>query len=132
MRFTVSNPSGDKGRRGENQVVHLLRVVGFTNAERRRLRGINDACDVSGVPLTLVEVKWQKVLRIPQWLRETRTKFVRDLTTGLPVTSYCLAIKVDHQWYAVVPFVDWASARHQELCPDGVIADEDIQGEIGQ
>ena len=57
-RFSVVKPASIKatGRTAENQFVEFLRTR-FPMAERRRLNGVLDRGDVSGVPRTVIEVK---------------------------------------------------------------------------
>lgn len=60
------------GRNAETFVVDFL--IGddgeyFPNAERRRLAGVNDKGDISGVPAWTLEVK-SGALHIREWLRE--------------------------------------------------------------
>ena len=59
-----------KGRETENQAVGWLRLKGYINAERRRLAGVEDQGDVTGMPGMCIEVKSAAVWKPVQWLRE--------------------------------------------------------------
>lgn len=60
-----------KGTAAETAVVKYLRDRGF-NAMRKPLQGSNDGGDIviSGMENLVIEVKNQKRLAIPEWLRE--------------------------------------------------------------
>ncbi len=59
-----------KGRAVENQAVEWLRSKGWVNAERRRLNGIADMGDVTGIPGMCIEVKSAAQWLPVQWIRE--------------------------------------------------------------
>lgn len=46
-----------RGRQTETTVVNWLQTNGHPHAERRRLEGINDRGDITGIPGLVVEVK---------------------------------------------------------------------------
>lgn len=66
----MANPSKAKGSKFEKEVVEFLQVHGFPYAERRALRGVNDAGDVAGVVGWTLEAKNHKALDLGQWCRE--------------------------------------------------------------
>ena len=66
-----------KGRLAENLFVDFLRAR-WPMAERRRLNGVLDRGDVSGVPQTVIEVKSGAKLDLPGWLRELDVEMVND------------------------------------------------------
>jgi len=68
----VSNPSKRKGTTGENAIVTWL-LQWFKGAERRALRGINDAGDISGTPY-VHSVKRCESWPIHKWLEELDTQ----------------------------------------------------------
>ena len=60
-----------KGTRAESGVVAYLQENGFRDAERRALRGINDAGDVAGLDETVIEVKdHADRQRLGEWMAE--------------------------------------------------------------
>lgn len=59
-----------KGRATENQAVEWLREQGWAHAERRRLAGVEDQGDVTGIPGICIEVKSAAQWKPVQWLRE--------------------------------------------------------------
>jgi hypothetical protein len=72
----VSNPSKRKGSKFEVDVVNYLQTHGFPHAERRALRGVNDAGDVAGVVGWVLEVKNHAKLDIGNWSREAAREAV--------------------------------------------------------
>lgn len=78
-RFSVVKPASikAKGRTAENQFVEFLRTR-FPMAERRRLNGVLDRGDVSGVPDSVIEVKSGAKLDLPGWLRELDVEMAND------------------------------------------------------
>lgn len=70
----------DKGTDAERAVVRYLQAYGWPNAERRALRGREDAGDVTGTPGICWEVKSRKKpvsdLDVTAWLVETETERV--------------------------------------------------------
>lgn len=63
-----------KGRETENQAVEWLREQGWVNAERRRLAGVEDQGDITGIPGMCIEVKSAAQWKPVQWLRETEVE----------------------------------------------------------
>ena len=65
------------GTKAESAVARYLQAHGFANAERRALRGIQDAGDITGCPGICVEVKGGEAaksasdLLVADWLEET-------------------------------------------------------------
>jgi hypothetical protein len=68
------------GTKAETAVARWLQSAGFPHAERRALRGIEDAGDITGCPGICVEVKGGEAARaasdaqIGAWLAETETE----------------------------------------------------------
>lgn len=99
-----------KGREAEKAVVEYLRGKGFP-AERRRLTGAADCGDVSGVSGWVLEVKAERRLDLPGYLRELASE----------IKAADLALDSDHRgavivkkrgsldaskWYAVLTLED--------------------------
>lgn len=71
------NRAKNKGTSAETMVVRYLRSHGWPGAERRSLAGIKDQGDVNtGNRKLVIEVKADKGLAFPQFLRETETERV--------------------------------------------------------
>jgi hypothetical protein len=68
------------GTAAETAVSRYLQAHGFPHAERRALRGIEDAGDITGCPGVCIEVKGGKAaesasdLLVADWLEETETE----------------------------------------------------------
>lgn len=83
----------DIGTAAETAVVRCLRTAGFPHAERRALRGVLDAGDVTGTPGVAWEVKGGAAARtasdgqLVAWLAETERE---RLTAGADGSSCCL------------------------------------------
>jgi len=71
-----------KGRAAENVWVEYLQRCGWQYAERRRLMGAHDRGDIAGTPGITWEIKNQKALDFPAWLRELAAE---QANTGDPV-----------------------------------------------
>lgn len=72
----MSNPSKAKGTKFEVDVVEYLRTHGFPHAERRALRGTNDAGDIAGVVGFTIEVKNHKALDLGNWCKQAAAEAV--------------------------------------------------------
>jgi hypothetical protein len=74
------NKSGQRGTAAETAVVRALIRLGVAGAERRRLRGRDDAGDITGWPGVAVSVKGGDKAKkasdglIEQWLAELETQ----------------------------------------------------------
>lgn len=70
------------GTAAETAVARYLQAHGFPHAERRALRGIQDAGDITGIPGICVEVKGGEAakaasdLLVADWLEETEKERV--------------------------------------------------------
>jgi hypothetical protein len=72
----VSNPSKRKGTLFEVAVVEFLRENGFPHAERRALRGVNDAGDIAGVVGWTIEAKNHKAMDLGDWCKQAAAEAV--------------------------------------------------------
>lgn len=76
------NRSGQRGTAAETAVVRAIAQLGFPHAERRRLRGRDDAGDITGTPGVCWEVKGGNAARnasdaqVAAWLDETERERV--------------------------------------------------------
>jgi hypothetical protein len=80
------------GTRAETAVARYLQANGFPHAERRALRGRQDAGDITGTPGVCWEVKGGELARnasdtlVAEWLKDTeRERIAADEQTGVLV-----------------------------------------------
>lgn len=79
------NRSKIKGTQFETAVVDYLRAHGFTYAERRAQRGINDAGDIAGVVGWTLELKNCKMMELGPWMNEAMVEAVNGRTSRFAV-----------------------------------------------
>lgn len=101
----MTNRNKEKGTAAETAVVRYFIARGYTGAERRSLRGVNDGGDIAGVPMTTIEVKAEKnpPARPDGWFNE----LLREMrNTGDPIGI--LVVKVPYKpverWDAWMPY----------------------------
>lgn len=112
------NRSGRIGTAAETAVVRAMQTRGFPSAERRRLRGRDDAGDLTGIPGVCVEVKGGAAAKdasdaqIEAWLVETEVERVNGRADigVLVVQRRGVGPANADRWWAVV------DGRH--LAPD--------------
>lgn len=99
----------DIGTRAETAVVRYLRDHGWPHAERRALRGNQDAGDITGTPGVCWSVKAGEYARQPsdrqvaQWLAELETQRVNaGAAHGLLITRRHRTGDPGH-WWAYIP-----------------------------
>jgi hypothetical protein len=95
------------GRAAEQQVVEWLRGNGYPHAERRILAGAKDRGDVAGVVGLTIEIKAEKRLDLPGYLRELDVE--RSNTGdehGLVIVKRRGTLDVG-DWFAVQTVRDW-------------------------
>jgi len=96
-----------KGRDAENDVVEWLRANGRPHAERRRLTGSSDQGDIAGLPYVVIEVKAEKSIDLPGYLRELETEIRNaNADTGVVIVKRRGSTDVS-TWYAVLPAQRW-------------------------
>lgn len=66
------------GRETENMVVAWLRARGYAHAERRRLRGVLDVGDITGVPGLVIEAKKGNTRALGSLLGELEAECAND------------------------------------------------------
>lgn len=80
--------SKDKGKRGEREVVDILKTHGYENARRtaQYCGNTGDASDVVGLPGFHIEVKHQEQVRLDDWWAQA----VRDSegTGDIPIVVH--------------------------------------------
>jgi hypothetical protein len=70
-----------KGRNAENQFIAYLQDSGWPYAERRRLNGIHDRGDVTGIPGVTIEIKSGARIELAKWMGELEVEMDNDNTT---------------------------------------------------
>ena len=92
-----------RGTDTETKVVRYLLAEGFHRAERRALRGENDAGDIAGIEGVCIEVKGDRSNKIAAWKAET-VKEAENARAG----TYLLVVRVDYKpverWEAHIPW----------------------------
>lgn len=96
-----------KGRTWENDVVDLFRAAGFSNAERRRQRGIRDAGDIAGIPGLVVECKNERKITLSLYLDELLSE-VAEAPEDWGVVALKRRGKSVNEGYAVMRLEDFA------------------------
>lgn len=95
--------SKQRGTATETMVVRYLQSMGFSNAERRALRGVADCGDVTGIEGVVIEVKGDRSNRLPAWKAET-IKEAENAGDGM----YLLVVRVERKpverWEVHVPW----------------------------
>ena len=67
-----------KGTAAETAVVTHLRAAGFTQVERRALRGVADRGDIAGIPGVVIEVKNCSRTELAAWVDEAEIEGDND------------------------------------------------------
>jgi hypothetical protein len=104
----VAHPNKRKGNRAELLVAKWLRKYGWVNAERSRAGWIDDRGDIDGLPGVCIEVKNEKKIDIPGYLKELEVEMSNARAwTGAVIIKRRGTEDVD-DWYAVMPAKVWA------------------------
>ncbi|MEW1547510.1 hypothetical protein [Streptomyces tsukubensis] len=93
----MSTKSKQRGTETERKVVRYLAEFGFHQAERRALRGENDAGDVAGIPGVCIEIKGDRSNKVSAWKLET----VREAANA-KADFYFLVVRRDYK-----PVQEW-------------------------
>jgi len=94
-----------KGRDAENAIVAFIRAHGWPHAERRRLTGILDRGDITGVADVVIESKSGAVIKLSEWLRETEKERINDGATygALVIKLKGVGDTRAHEWPVMLP-----------------------------
>lgn len=77
-----------KGTDAERAIVQWLQDHGWPHAERRQVRGANDAGDITGTPALAWEVRNRRELRLVEWLKTTaRRRTIARADIGLLIVK---------------------------------------------
>ena len=103
----MTHPNKIKGSAAERAVAAWLRENGYPYAERTRAGWTDDRGDIDGLPGVCIEVKNEKRIDLPQYLRE----LAREIENARADTGVVIVkrrgISDAGQWYAVLPAGLW-------------------------
>jgi hypothetical protein len=103
----VTSPQKRKGSAAELAVAKWLRKLGWIHAERSRAGWQDDRGDIDGMPGVCIEVKAEKKIDIPGYLRELEVEMENAKAwTGTVIIKRRGSTNVD-DWYAVMPAKIW-------------------------
>jgi hypothetical protein len=103
----VTSPQKRKGSAAELAVAKWLRKLGWIHAERSRAGWTDDRGDIDGLPGICIEVKNEKKIDIPGYLRELEVEMENAKAwTGTVIVKRRGSTNVD-DWYAVMPAKAW-------------------------
>jgi hypothetical protein len=103
----VTSPQKRKGSAAELAVAKWLRKLGWIHAERSRAGWTDDKGDIDGLPGICIEVKNEKKIDIPGYLRELEVEMENAKAwTGTVIIKRRGSTNVD-DWYAVMPAKVW-------------------------
>ena len=103
----MTSPQKRKGSAAELAVAKWLRKLGWIHAERSRAGRTDDRGDIDGMPGVCNEVKAEKKIDIPGYLRELKVEMENAKAwTGTVIIKRRGSTNVD-DWYAVMPAKVW-------------------------
>jgi len=103
----VTSPQKRKGSAAELAVAKWLRKLGWIHAERSRAGWTDDRGDIDGMPGVCIEVKNEKRIDLPGYLRELEVEMANaQAWTGTVIVKRRGSMNVD-DWYAVMPAKVW-------------------------
>ena len=103
----MTSPQKRKGSAAELAVAKWLRKLGWIHAERSRAGWTDDRGDIDGLPGICIEVKNEKKIDIPGYLRELEVEMENAKAwTGTVIIKRRGSTNVD-DWYAVMPAKVW-------------------------
>ena len=103
----MTSPQKRKGSAAELAVAKWLRKLGWIHAERSRAGWQDDRGDIDGMPGVCIEVKAEKKIDIPGYLRELEVEMENAKAwTGTVIIKRRGSMNVD-DWYAVMPAKIW-------------------------
>lgn len=94
------------GTWAETMVVNWLQLHGYPWAERRALQGANDKGDIAGVDGRVIEVKNEKRIDLPGYLKELEAEKANAEADEGAVVIRRRGTQDVGQWYAVMTVED--------------------------
>ena len=105
----MTSPQKRKGSAAELAVAKWLNRLGWTGAERSRAGFTDDRGDIDGMPGVCIEVKNEKRIDLPGYLRELEVEMKNAKAwTGTVIVKRRGSTDVN-DWYAVMPASVWAA-----------------------
>ena len=115
----MTSPQKRKGSAAELAVAKWLRKLGWSHAERSRAGFQDDRGDIDGMPGVCIEVKNEKKIDIPGYLRELEVEIANaQAWTGTVIVKRRGSMNVD-DWYAVMPAKIWGELMVMLDQPNG-------------
>lgn len=103
----MTSPQKRKGSAAELAVAKWLRKLGWIHAVRSRAGWTDDRGDIDGMPGVCIEVKAEKKIDIPGYLRELEVEIENAKAwTGTVIIKRRGSTNVE-DWYAVMPAKIW-------------------------
>jgi hypothetical protein len=115
----LTSPQKRKGSAAELAVAKWLRKLGWIHAERSRAGWQDDRGDIDGMPGVCIEVKNEKRIDLPGYLRELEVEMANaQAWTGAVIVKRRGSMNVD-DWYAVMPAKVWGELMVMLDQPNG-------------
>jgi len=115
----LTSPQKRKGSAAELAVAKWLRKLGWIHAERSRAGWTDDRGDIDGMPGVCIEVKNEKKIDLPGYLRELEVEIANaQAWTGTVIVKRRGSMNVD-DWYAVMPAKIWGELMVMLDQPNG-------------
>ena len=104
----MTSPQKRKGSSAELAVAKWLNRLGWTQAERSRAGWTDDRGDIDGMPGVCIEVKNEKRIDLPGYLRELEVEMKNAKAWAGAVIVKRRGSTDPADWYAVMPAQKWA------------------------
>jgi len=104
----MTSPQKRKGSSAELAVAKWLNRLGWTQAERSRAGWTDDRGDIDGIPGVCIEVKNEKRIDLPGYLRELEVEMKNAKAWAGAVIVKRRGSTDPADWYAVMPAQKWA------------------------
>ena len=104
----MTSPQKRKGSAAELAVAKWLNRLGWVHAERSRAGWTDDRGDIDGIPGVCIEVKNEKRIDLPGYLRELEVEMRNAKAWAGAVIVKRRGSTDPADWYAVMPAQKWA------------------------
>jgi hypothetical protein len=104
----MTSPQKRKGSSAELAVAKWLNKLGWIHAERSRAGWTDDRGDIDGIPGVCIEVKNEKRIDLPGYLRELEVEMKNAKAWAGAVIVKRRGSTNPADWYAVMPAQKWA------------------------